>query len=64
MNYGKAALRRRARHVDAKSTKIRHKCTVILGQMLLLFILVAVAAGISAGLGSVKGILASAPDIS
>lgn len=64
MNYGKAALRRRARHVDAKSTKIRHKCTVILGQMLLLFILVAVAAGISAGLGAVKGILASAPDIS
>ena len=64
MNYGKAALRRRARHVDAKSTKIRHMCTVILGQMLLLFILVAVAAGISAGLGAVKGILASAPDIS
>lgn len=64
MNYGKNAIRRREHKIDAKSTKIRKKCGVILGQLLLISILVAGIVGVSTVAGAVKGILESAPDIS
>lgn len=64
MNYGKAAVRRRVRKIDAKSTKIRRKTGVLLGKIFLIALLAGTALVISTGIGAVKGILASAPDIS
>ena len=63
MNYGKAGIRRRAEQIDAKPKKIRRKCGVIFGQILLIFFLVAGIVVISTIIGAVKGIIASAPDI-
>ena len=64
MNYGKAAMRRRAHEIDNKPTKIRKKCGVIFWKIFVVCIIVAGVVGISTGVGAVKGILASAPDIS
>lgn len=64
MNYGKSALKRRARQIDAKPTKIRRKIGVIIGKLFLIGLLAGAAVVISTGIGAVKGILASAPDIS
>lgn len=64
MNYGKDAMKRRAHQIGAKSTKIRKKCGVIFWQVLLVCVLVIGVVCISAGVGAIRGILESAPDIS
>lgn len=64
MNYGKAAMKRRSHEVDNKPTKIRKKCGVIFWKIFVVCLIVAGVIGISTGVGAVKGILASAPDIS
>ena len=64
MNYGRTSLRRRAKQLDARGTRIRHKIGVILGKLLLIGIIVGGCAAVSFGVGAFKGILASAPDIS
>jgi penicillin-binding protein 1A len=64
MNYGKNAIRRRARQIDARSIKARRKCGVIFWKIFLLCILVGGVVGASTVFGAVKGILDSAPDIS
>ena len=64
MNYGKTSLKRRAKRLDAKGTKIRHKIGVIVCKLFVVALIVGGCAGISFGLGAFKGILASAPDIS
>lgn len=64
MNYGKTAVRKRARQIDSKPRKIRRKTGVIIGKLFLITLLAGAAFVISTGIGAVKGILASAPDIS
>ena len=64
MNYGRTSLRRRAKQLDARGTRIRHKIGVILSKLLLIGIIVGGCATVSFGVGAFKGILASAPDIS
>lgn len=64
MNYGKAAMKRRAHEIDNKPTKIRKKCGVIFWKIFVVCIIVFGVVGVSTGVGAVKGILASAPDIS
>lgn len=64
MNYGKNAMKRRAHEIDNKPTKIRKKCGVIFWKIFLICILVVGVVGVCTGFGAVKGILASAPDIS
>ena len=64
MNYGRTSLRRRAKQLDARGTRIRHKIGVILGKLLLIGIIVGGCATVSFGVGAFRGILASAPDIS
>ena len=64
MNYGKAAMKRRSNEIDNKPTKIRKKCGVIFWEIFVVCLIVVGIAGISTGVGAVKGILASAPDIS
>jgi penicillin-binding protein 1A len=64
MNYGKSAIKRRARQIDAKSVKVRKKCAVLVGKILLLCLIIVGVVGVSTVFGAVKGILASAPDVS
>lgn len=64
MNYGKTSLKRRARQIDHKPVKVRRKIGVIFGKILLICILILGVVGVSMVVGAVKGILASAPDIS
>ncbi len=64
MNYGKTSLKRRARQIDHKPVKVRRKIGVIFGKVLLICILILGIVGVSTVVGAVKGILASAPDIS
>ena len=64
MNYGKTSLKRRARQIDYKPVKVRRKIGVIFGKVLLICILILGVVGVSTVVGAVKGILASAPDIS
>ena len=64
MNYGKTSLKRRARQIDHKTVKVRRKIGVIFGKVLLICILILGVVGVSTVVGAVKGILASAPDIS
>lgn len=64
MNYGRDALKKRARHIDAKPVKIRKKCGVLLLKLLLVAIIVTGCVGVSTAVGAVQGILSSAPDVS
>ena len=64
MNYGRAALKKRARHLDAKPVKIRRKLGVIVLQAMTILLIVTACVGVSTVVGAVKGILASAPDVS
>lgn len=64
MNYGKTSLKRRARQIDHKPVKVRRKIGVIFGKILLICILILGVVGVSTVVGAVKGILASAPNIS
>lgn len=64
MNYGKRSTKRREKQVDAKSTKIHKKVNVIIWKTLLICFLLLIIVGGCAGLGVMKGIIDSAPDIS
>lgn len=64
MNYGKSATKRRVQKIDKKSTKIRHKFGVILWKAILVLVIIVGVVGISSGVGVMKGIIDSAPDIS
>ena len=64
MNYGRAALRKRARHIDSKPVKIRRKIGVIVLKLMLIAMIVTGCVGVSTVVGAVQGILASAPDVS
>lgn len=64
MNYGRNALKRNARELDAKSTKIRKKCVVIFWKIFLTFVLMVGIMGLNAGVGIVKGAIETAPDVS
>ena len=64
MNYGKSSIKRRARQIDRKPVKVRRKIGVVFGKILLIFVLIIGVVGVSTVVGAVKGILASAPDIS
>lgn len=64
MNYGRNAIRRSARELDAKSTKIRKKCVVVFWKIFLAVVLIVGIMGLNAGVGIVKGAIESVPDIS
>lgn len=64
MNYGKNATKRRVQKLDKKSTKVRHKFGVIFWKCILVLIIIVGVVGISSGVGVMKGIIDSAPDIS
>ena len=64
MNYGKSSIKRRARQIDRKPVKVRRKIGVVFGKILLICVLIIGVVGGSTVVGAVKGILASAPDIS
>ena len=64
MNYGKSSIKRRARQIDRKPVKVRRKIGVVFGKIRLICVLIIGVVGVSTVVGAVKGILASAPDIS
>ena len=64
MNYGKKATMQLLRKYDNKSSKVKNKFKLIVLKILLVVVIVAGAAGISSGIGVMKGIIDSAPDIS
>ncbi len=64
MNYGKNATKRRVQKLDKKGTKVRHKFGVIFWKCILVLVIVVGVVGISSGVGVMKGIIDSAPDIS
>ena len=64
MNYGKHSTKRLEKQADAKSTKIRKKFGIIFCKAVLIGILLVVVIGGCAGVGIMKGIIDSAPDIS
>lgn len=64
MNYGRNAIRRSARELDATSTKIRKKCVVVFWKIFLAVVLIVGIMGLNAGVGIVKGAIESVPDIS
>ena len=64
MNYGKNATKRRVQKVDKKSTKVRHKFGVFFWKFILILVIIIGVVGISSGVGIMKGIIDSAPDIS
>ena len=64
MNYGKHSTKRLEKQADAKSTKIRKKFGIIICKAVLIGILLVVVIGGCAGVGIMKGIIDSAPDIS
>ncbi len=64
MNYGKNSMKRRESQIDAPGKRIRNKCAVTAGKVLLVFVIFLGAVGISSGIGVWKGIVDSAPDIS
>ena len=64
MNYGKNATKRRVQKLDKKGTKVRHKFGVIFWKCILVLVIIVGVVGISSGVGVMKGIIDSAPDIS
>lgn len=64
MNYSKNRLRRRQKEIDSRPVKYRNKIIVIFGELLLIAILIMGITFVGAGVGIMKGIIDSAPDIS
>ena len=64
MRSGKNATKRRVQKLDKKSTKVRHKFGVIFWKCILVLVIIVGVVGISSGVGVMKGIIDSAPDIS
>ncbi len=63
MNYGKKGTSKRKKQLTSKSTMVRKKFGVAFGKTFLVVFLAIVIVGTCAGVGVVKGILDSAPDI-
>lgn len=61
MNYGKKATMQLLRKYDNKSSKVKNKFKLIVLKILLVVVIAAGAAGISSGIGVMKGIIDSAP---
>ncbi len=64
MNYGKKGVAKKEKQITSTATMIRKKFTVIFFKALLLCFLAVAIVGGCAGIGVLKGIIASAPDIS
>ncbi len=64
MNYNKTSTKRRLNSVDSKGTKIKNKVGLSALQVVMIVVVIVAVIGVSAGLGVVKGIIDSAPDIS
>lgn len=64
MNYGKKEIRRREESIDSPGIRTRNKISVIFCEVILVFILIIGVSGIGAGVGVMKGIIDTAPDIS
>ena len=62
MNYGKKATMQLLRKYDNKSSKVKNKFKLIVLKILLVVVIVAGAAGISSGIGVMKGITKSFRD--
>ena len=64
MKYGKKAVRKKQRALNARSSKWGRKIAIMLLQAVLILILGAGIIGVSAGIGVFKGVIATAPDMS
>ena len=64
MNYGKIATKRRLKQYDSKGIKFKKKFCLIGIRAILICVVVACVVGASSGIGVLKGIIDSAPDIS
>ncbi len=64
MNYGKIPTRQRLGNVDSTAAKVGHKFNITVVKVILVVILFVIVIGVSAGVGVMKGIIDSAPDIS
>lgn len=64
MNYGRQAMKRRKKKVNAKGTKVCNKIGINLLRLALVAVIFLAVVGVSTGLGVWKGIVDSAPDIS
>ena len=63
MNYGKNALDKKLKSASSKTRKLTNMVLFGFLKTLLLLALVCMGAGVSAGIGMVKGIIDSAPEI-
>ena len=64
MNYNKTSTKRRLNRADSKNTKIRNKVYITILKSIMVLIIIVGIIGISAGLGVVRGIIDTSPDIS
>lgn len=64
MNYGKKTVSQQISEIDSASVKVRHKIGMILCRYVLIILLIICVVSGSAGIGVMKGIIDSAPDIS
>ncbi len=64
MNYGKAAVEQRLSNANSTPAKVGHKISMTVCKCILTAVLIIAVVGISAGVGVMKGIIDSAPDIS
>jgi len=63
MNYGKKGTSKKQRSMNSKTVKVRKKASVVFIKAFLVCLLAAGVIGLCAGVGMVKGIIDSAPDI-
>ncbi len=64
MKYGKKDVRKKQRELNSRSTKWGKKVAITIMQVLLVMILIVGIIGASAAIGVMKGVIATAPDIS
>lgn len=64
MNYGKKGVRKRQQTLNAKSTKVKKMFTLTIMKTFLILFLSAGIIGLCAGIGVLRGVISSAPDIS
>jgi len=63
MNYGKDGASKRDRQLDAAVPKLTNKITLFIWRILLVAVLALGVTGITAGVGVLKGVIASAPEV-
>ena len=64
MNYGKKGARDRQKKLSKTSRKVKSKCTVTAFNIVIICLLVSLVAIACTGIGIIKGIIDTAPDIS